>query len=101
MDSVRSDPAPMSHACPFPSTDRVGDSPGQTLPLGRWAVTFMQLLFQKEKQLVGGLTCSPGLGRETGALQTLPGTPHSAEACLGLPGPSACCCLKHHHPGRS
>lgn len=63
MGSVRSDPAPMSHACPFPSAGRVGDSLGQTLPLARWAVTFMRMLFQKRKQLAGGLTCAPILSK--------------------------------------
>lgn len=63
MGSVRSKPAPMSHACPFPSTGRVGDSLGQTLPLARWAVMFMWLLFQKGKQLAGRLTCSPSLSK--------------------------------------
>lgn len=75
----------MSHACPFPSADRVGDSPGQTLPLARWAVTFMRLLFQKGKQLVGGLTYSPASANR--CTQTLPGTPHLLRPVWGFPGP--------------
>lgn len=33
------------HACPFSPTGGVDDSPCQALPLARWAVTYLWLLF--------------------------------------------------------
>lgn len=45
-------------SAPSHPADRDDDSSCQVLPLARWAVTYLQLLFSEGKQLAGGLMFS-------------------------------------------